>query len=348
MQDGRQPPRPAAPLPELERDGSASAAGTAWSVVIATFDAAEHLPAAIRSALNQSPAPAEVVVCDDASSDATAEVLASFGDAVRVVRHPVNRGEAAAKNSAVAASTSPFVVFLDADDEFLPGRLAALEAALRQDPGLDVVTTDALLVQGDVTLGRWYGPTNPLPGPDVRRTVLAYNPVFGHAAVRRSAFLDAGGFDETIRYATDWDLWIRMVLSGSRLGVVDEPLSLYRMHGGNVSADRPRMLASAVELLTRTAAQADLSASEQAVLAQTIAEHRRVLSRAQLKAALLDGGPEVRRLAVTVARDGGQPRRSRLLAMGAAALPRAAAGTWRRRTSGTWTGPGGRQLKAHG
>lgn len=325
------------------RDGSGRS--TVFSVAIACYNAQELVAGALTSALSQDPPPLEVVVCDDASSDDSARVLAGFGSAVRVVTHAVNRGEAAAKNTAVAACTAPFVVLLDADDEFLPGRLAALDAALRDDPQVDILTTDAHVVQAGTTLGRWYGPTNPLPGADLRRAVLSYNPVFGHAAVRRSAFTGAGGFDESIRYATDWELWIRLALSGSRLTVVPEPLALYRMHGANASSDRLGMVACALGFLTRVQAEADLTVEERAVLAGTVAEHRRVLARERVKAALVEQDVAVRQLALEVARDRSQPGRSRLLALAAAARPAAAARTWARRTRGTWTGPGGRRLR---
>ena len=53
---------------------------------------------------------------------------------------------------------------------------------------------------------------------DQRRAILQRNFVFGLAAVRRERLLEVGGFDETIRWTTDWDCWIRMIMGGSRAG----------------------------------------------------------------------------------------------------------------------------------
>ncbi len=64
---------------------------------------------------------------------------------------------------------------------------------------------------------------------DQRGAILQRNFVFGLAAVRRQSFLAAGGFDESLRYATDWDLWCRLILDGSRVGLVAEPLARYRL-----------------------------------------------------------------------------------------------------------------------
>ncbi len=139
-----------------------------------------------------------------------------------------------------------------------------------------------------------------------------------------------------------------MVLGGRRLAVVPEPLAVYRMHGSNASADRPAMLASATEFLCRVHDRDGLSPDERAVLVTTLAEHRRILARDRLKAALLSADPAVRTLPAGVMNDPGQPRRSRLLAAGAAILPRSASRTWRRLSDGTWTGPGGRRLPKPG
>ena len=326
-------------------DGASDGRTPLFSVAIACYNAQEHVEAAVRSALEQRPAPHEVVVCDDASRDESLQVLQRLGPHVRVVQHATNRGEAAAKNTAVRACTTEFVVLLDADDEFLPGRLASIVAAFADDTSLDVVTTDAYLVQAGHVLGRWYGPTNPLPRGDLRLALLRYNPVFGHAAVRVSAFEAVDGFAEDLSHAADWDLWIRMALAGATFSVIPEPLSTYRLHGGNASADRPAMHAGAVRLLTRLQQRDDLSEPERRALTDTIARESRILARDELKTHLLSGrSAAVRCSAWAVVRDPGQPLRSRALASATWPLPAAASWAWRRRSRGTWAGPGGVRL----
>ena len=94
------------------------------SVIIPAFNRADTLPRALRSVLGQSLRPAEVIVVDDHSQDATAEVAERWG--VRVIRHERNRGAAAARNTAAAAATQPWLAPLDSDDEWLPHHLATL------------------------------------------------------------------------------------------------------------------------------------------------------------------------------------------------------------------------------
>lgn len=316
----------------------------ALSVVIACHDAEPFIGAALESALQQEPPPAEVVVCDDGSRDGSASVVRGFGDRVRLVSHAVNRGESAAKNSAVRAATSDVVVFLDADDRFLPGRLAAIGDLLADQPELDIVTTDAVLEHDGQVLGRWYQPGHDLPIGDQRLVMLRRNAVFGHAAVRRAAFLAVGGFDESLSHAADWDCWIRMVLRGSRIGVVDEPLAVYRLHPNNSSANRLAMTRGNVELLRRVQARGGLSEEEKRVLAETIAEHEVVALRETMKDALSRPDGAVRRTAWEVVRDRRQPVRSRLMATATVAAPHVAQTLYKRQSARSWSGPGGVRL----
>lgn len=311
------------------------------SVAIACHNDAPTLARAIDSVLTQDPPPYAVVVCDDGSTDDTAAVLAGYGSAVQVVRHGTNRGEAAAKNSAIRAATTPFVALLDADDESLPGRLAAVADLLTEQPGVDIVTTDAFLVHGGQTLGRWYGPGHPFPEGSQREAILDRNFVFGHVAVRREAFLAVGGFDERVRHATDWDCWIRMIYAGSEVGWVPRPLARYRLHESSLSSDRPAMTRSVIALLTAATADLDLTDGERAIACRSIREHARRARRDQLRGSVQTGPAALsRQHALAVARDATQPVRSRVLAVVAYLVPAAARVAENRRDRASWTGPG--------
>jgi GT2 family glycosyltransferase/glycosyltransferase involved in cell wall biosynthesis len=311
------------------------------SVAIACHNNAAFLARAIESALSQDPAPHEVVVCDDGSTDDTAAILAGFGSAVHVVRHTTNRGEAAAKNAAVRATTTPFVALLDADDEFLPGRLAAVAELLAASPDLDLVTTDAYLVHQGRILGRWYAPNYPFATHNQRAAILDRNFIFGQVVMRREAFLSVGGFDERVSYATDWDCWIRMIYAGARVGYVPEPLAIYRLHETSLSSNRLAMSRSAVALLTAATTRPNLTDEERALAGRSIAEHSRRAARDNLKQSLVtEPSGRARVNARAVLRDRAQPSRSRLLAAGAWLLPLLARAAENGRERATWTGPG--------
>src|SRR5665213_1802495 len=94
-------------------------------VVIPAFNAAPYIGEAIASVLAQSPAVSRVIVVDDGSTDATASVAEAFGTPVEVIRLGDNRGAGRARNAGIAGGTSALVAFLDADDRWLAGKLAA-------------------------------------------------------------------------------------------------------------------------------------------------------------------------------------------------------------------------------
>src|SRR4051794_8654152 len=94
------------------------------AVIIPTFNYARFVGRAVQSVLDQTFPPAEVIVVDDGSTDATAGVLESFGSRITVLRQQ-NRGVAAARNLGVRHSTAPLLAFLDADDLWLPRKLEA-------------------------------------------------------------------------------------------------------------------------------------------------------------------------------------------------------------------------------
>src|SRR5262249_507414 len=117
------------------------------SVVVPSFNAGRWIAASLDSVLAQTLPPGEVVVVDDGSTDDTPQVLASFGDRVRVVR-AAHAGLAAARNLGLALASGDWVAFQDADDVARPDRLALLQAHLDVAPGLDGVFADGERLDG--------------------------------------------------------------------------------------------------------------------------------------------------------------------------------------------------------
>ena len=227
----------------------------AFSAVIAAYDTADTIPDAVESLLTQTVKATEIVVCDDGSQDDLAAALAPFRDRIMLVRQD-HGGEGAAKNNgAFHARRGDFIVFLDADDTFLPERLEALGELAAARPDLDILTTDAFLeVDGEV-VRRCYEAGWTFEVHDQRAAILERNFVFGHAAVRRTRFLESGGFDPSISHGTDWDLWCRMLLDGSRVGLVNEPLARYRLRRNSLSANRAALLEGRCRVLERAASR---------------------------------------------------------------------------------------------
>lgn len=264
-----------------------------FSVVIAAYQVADCIGDAIDSALAQTAPALEVVVCDDGSTDELGTVLAGFGDRIVTVLKD-HGGEASAKNAGARAASGEFVVILDADDVFLPGRLGAIAELACLRPDLDIITTDAFLeVEGRIDR-RVYTAAWTFATDDQRQAILERNFIFGHVAVRRELLLAAGGFDERITRTTDWECWIRLILDGAIAGAVMEPLAHYRVRRSSLSSQRALMHEGAVQTLERALTHPRLTPAERGTVTATLAGRRRDLARARLTDAVREAGPELR------------------------------------------------------
>ena len=111
------------------------------SVVIPVYNRESLIGEAIESVLSQKTSfPFEVVVSDDGSTDRTPEVAAAYGDPVRVVRSPDNRGDGAARNAGILAAQGELIALLDSDDLMLPGRLESQSRFLLEHPDVGLVS----------------------------------------------------------------------------------------------------------------------------------------------------------------------------------------------------------------
>jgi glycosyltransferase involved in cell wall biosynthesis len=202
------------------------------SVVIPCFNREKFLGPCLESVFGQDyRGPVEVLVGDDGSTDASARVAASYGAAVRVLRHPggENRGVAATRNLCLRAARHPLIAFLDADDLWLPGHLTALAGALAAHPEAGMAYDNGCYLGADGrTYGNRLGPDHTALDPEtlLLNCSLAVNGILA----RRQAFEEVGGFDETLRSCEDQDMWLRIL---ERYPAVYVPVQgfLYRQHG---------------------------------------------------------------------------------------------------------------------
>jgi glycosyltransferase involved in cell wall biosynthesis len=308
-----------------------------FSVVVAAYQAADVVGDALASALEQTSRPHEVIVCDDGSTDRTADVVAAFPD-VTLLRKE-NGGPASARNAGVAAASGEFVVVLDADDVYLPDRLRLLGELGAQRPDLDVLATDAYVEVGGATVGR-FSEFNPFPVDDQRTGILERCFVFA-PAIRRSRLVAVGGFDEQLRTSDDWECLIRVVLSGARVGLVDAPLMHYRLREGGVSSARLASLRERVAVFEKTRRDERLSDREREVAERLLRIHRNEVELAEIEAELLDGEHPRRRL-LRVVGGKGYPAATRAKAAAAIVSPGVAARRLRGRGSVRTVAPSSR------
>jgi glycosyltransferase involved in cell wall biosynthesis len=204
------------------------------SVVTASYNMGQYVCEAVDSVLAQDYPSIEIIVVDDGSTDDTQQRLARYADDPRVtVIHQENQGQTVAKNRGLAAARGELIGFCDADNRWLPGKLARQVPILLDRPEIGVVYGDLQLIDGE---------GKPLPPPGTKRysgritgKLLIDNFVtFNTTLLRAETVRAMNGFDEGLRMAIDYDLWLRISLEHEFL-YLPEPLVAYRIWGGQMS-----------------------------------------------------------------------------------------------------------------
>jgi glycosyltransferase involved in cell wall biosynthesis len=199
------------------------------SAVIPAYNYARFVGRAIDSVFAQTYENIECIVVDDGSTDDTPAVLAAYGDRIRMLRQQ-NRGLSAARNAGITMARGECVALLDADDEWLPEKLAKQVALLQARPEVAVVGCGWNAVDSD---GKFLFKVQlPAPGPGedaVRGIALRKRWVCGSASaavIRRHVLDEVGLFDETLTAAEDWDMWLRI---GAEHKIANVPEVLLRI-----------------------------------------------------------------------------------------------------------------------
>jgi glycosyltransferase involved in cell wall biosynthesis len=207
------------------------------SAIIPVFNGERYLAEALDSIRGQTVPPAEIIVVDDGSTDGSAALVRAAG--VRLIQQP-NRGVASARNRGLAAASGDLIAYLDQDDVWPTGRLAAQLAALERHP-------DAGILSGRIRVLDRPIPGRPWSATGDRELSVALN--LGAALIRRSVFDTIGGFSESMGSADDIEWYNRARDFGARIVQLETVTLLYRWHGTNTSRNFPRMAGDIVSAL---------------------------------------------------------------------------------------------------
>lgn len=284
--------------------------GPTFSIVIPAYEAAGTIAETVASALSQEAPPDQVIVADDGSSDPLAQALEPFGDRVEILHLP-HAGVSAARNAACRHASGDFVLFLDADDLLLPGKLEALARLGRERPDLDVLATDLWFEEEGRRSGR-FGEANAFPAEENQRRTILERCFVAQPAIRRSRLLELGGFDESLRTGEDWDCVLRLVLGGSLAGFDTAPLAVYRIHGGSLTSSRADTFRDRARVLEKALADPNLRPQERPIAERMLASQRSRAALGEAQSAVAEGRPDARRRGFELARTPSAPPRDRL------------------------------------
>jgi glycosyltransferase involved in cell wall biosynthesis len=226
-----------------------------FSVVIPAFNAAATLARAIESVRAQSWPAHEIIVVDDGSSDATAEVARQFGEAVRLIQQK-NSGVSVARNAGAVAATGDWLAFLDADDWYAEDRIKLHAGWIAEDATLDCLTGDyeyrndaggllgtsmAQHESGRMLLAKAAGAARVVMETPTEIAAFVADH-FGDThtlSVPRARFIELGGYPSGFKVCEDVHLLTRLVAKSHRIGVVCQSLGVYVIHGGSATRRNP-------------------------------------------------------------------------------------------------------------
>ncbi|HEX7242285.1 MAG TPA: glycosyltransferase [Longimicrobiaceae bacterium] len=210
------------------------------SVIVPSYNYAAYIGECMESILNQRGfSDLELIVVDDASSDASREVIAGFRDPrVVFLEHETNQGHIRTINDGFRRATGEYVVHVGSDDYWHPEFLARTVPVLDAHPEVGLVHTNYVLVDGEGRVGAERGTNIPFSG-DFKGDQLPwilfenYLPPAGTLFRREGLELVGGAFSEDLPYSEDWRLWLA-IARRYECYFLDEPLVYYRVHDRNL------------------------------------------------------------------------------------------------------------------
>ena len=261
------------------------------SIVTPAFNAAPYLADTIESCLAQTHQHFELLIVDDGSTDATfsiAERFAQKDHRVRVFREP-NRGISAARNIALGSANGAFIALLDSDDVWMPDYLEQQVHTLLINPEVDVVTTNAINMGGQLDGTPYWPPSTEPRHLPLREIILREDAVSIFSVFRRSVLDRVGVFDPAFRGNEDYHFWLRAAAAGCRFVADCTPRAYYRRRPDSMSANEQRMLRGIADVLKDVRPLCAVDSPETAAIDTQLAQFSRRLHLSEARDCLVAG-----------------------------------------------------------
>jgi len=213
-----------------------------FSIIMTSYNYESYVGFAIESVIAQSFEDWELIIVDDCSNDNSWEVISKYTDSrIRKIRLESNRGGSFAYNKGLSLSKGDLVACLDSDDEFLPDKLKIQWEFMQANPEVEIcgtwintiVTNEGVNSPSNSNANFWFNQSLDFNDPItwVWQNRLCHSSV----VIKKSLHERIGQANLNLVYTPDWDLWIRALVTGAKICVIEKPLTICRQHGENIT-----------------------------------------------------------------------------------------------------------------
>lgn len=202
--------------------------GPKVSVVMSVYNGERYLIEAVQSILCQTFPDFEFIIINDGSTDRTPQILSEFDDPRVKVVSQLNRGLTVSLNNGIRLARGEYIARMDADDVSEPQRLEQEVKLLDRHPDVALVACWYKVIDeyGEVLASRKL----PVDSKQLAMLLKDENPIcHGSVLIRKKVLEDVGLYNESLRYAQDYELWLRMLHKSYKFGAVPEFLYRYRL-----------------------------------------------------------------------------------------------------------------------
>jgi glycosyltransferase involved in cell wall biosynthesis len=247
------------------------------SVIIPSYKTAQLIARCLDTVMAQTFQDFEAIVVNDGSPDTPEleRVLQPYMDRIVYIKQE-NKRCAGARNTAIQHARGEFLAFLDSDDTWYPDHLASQVQQFVDDPSLDLVYCDSLLV-GDPERESRFMERCPSDGPATFETLVVEKCQIPISTVvaRKSAIVKAGCFDEKLQRCDDYDMWVRTAFHGAKIGYIRKlTVHMYIGRPGSMSQEKAKMVEAYWNALERFKQVLPLSDQQRATVDKRAQEIR--------------------------------------------------------------------------
>ncbi|RLG10818.1 hypothetical protein DRN73_06905 [Candidatus Pacearchaeota archaeon] len=243
------------------------------SVIIPAYNEEKYIEQAVNSVLSQSIKDFEIIIINDCSTDKTKEIIDNLSkkdSRVKPIHHKINKGRCGAVNTGIDNAKAEYISFLDADDFMIQNRLKQESEFLDNNPEIDMVYGDLVVLYEDGNLARKTAikfkknPKEILIESSKRDNIDSMTPaqlldpdkskpgfIPGGSVMLRKKVFEKVKLDENLKNSEDYDLWLQIIGAGFKLKKLDLDCFIYRLHGTNKSSNKEKMKIAAKYIIEK-------------------------------------------------------------------------------------------------